>query len=490
MTPSLINTGGAWQTARPSQVWVGGAWQPVTSMSVYTGGAWHTEYGASDPGPPGSAFSVMSYGAHANGTTDDTDHFTSAANAAIAANGHVLVPSGTYRLNAFDMPAGVYVYSPSATIRTGRYIGMNSTTTWDGGTLVCYSDSCAFLTWDPIDHVTIKNCTFNNNSTTNQFDWATVLFYGAHDCTVSGCTFNGVSALGSCIQVLGGGANSIHDNVCAGGVTSIAHLYSRSANGGGALAEVHDSEIYNNTCSDFSEEGITFDVIGNAAADVATLEVADISSVGSGAITLPQQASAYATLTGYKMCFLTGTLAGRTRAISSQSGTKKEVFALSGDLTGAQANDTVVIGGTFQNVYIHDNHVTGANSGSASIKLYGMAFGCRIESNHVILGTIYQTSIDNCIAADISKTGRGGRALCGYNNIKNNTLDDGDITLEYWLAPDGPDDANAAYTSKGTNVMNNTVGGVVNADYQWFYASGNSGTTHYTHYTLSGSEMA
>jgi hypothetical protein len=293
-----------------------------------------------------------------------------------------------------------------------------------------------------------------------------------------------VTGFGASIQILGGKRNQITNNVTRGGITAIAFLYSRSANGGGAASLIENNAVSGNTCSDFFEEGITFDVLGNRPADTAALEYDTIVSVGGSTVTLSNHT--WPPYVGYDLVFLTGALAGRTLSIVKQSGNG---FVVDSPPKGAAPGDQVVIGATFKNNLVSGNTVAAAASDQNSILLYGMAFGNRIENNRILSGGIKVESLDNLIPASGSVTGTYGRAPCGYNTIKNNVVS-GDVSLEYYAIPDMNGHANAypAYASCGNNVIGNQCA-QVNANHQVAFIANNTGTRDYSDVTLSPAEM-
>jgi hypothetical protein len=486
-----IKIGSAWKTATSAQIKIGSVWKPVVGMWIQIGGAWK-QAASFTSGPPGAAYNVMDYGAHRNGTTDDSDHIISACNAAVAGGGYVLMPAGAnpYRSNGFTVPTGSYIYSAdNASIRIVGAISPSNNTTIDGLTCIAYGDDLGIGAGGTVSGATIKNCTFNESGS-NKFSWASIIFYQATSCTIYHNTFNGSSAVGSCIQSLGGKNNVVSYNTCVGGVTSIAFLYSRGVNGGGLASIVDNNEVHHNTCSGFSEEGITFDDIGNTAADVACIDTATVTAVGTGTITLTAYGSAYATLTGYDIFPLDGTMQCRPFTITSQSGAKKNVFSVA-DSTGVTVGDHVTIAALFKNNYIHDNSSDATDYNA--IIIYGAAYNNRIENNHVLPGgAISIHSIDNTVAADIGVSGNGGRGPCAYNMIKGNTCDDAGMDMTWVLLADGPSHAAylaAPFVTKGNNVENNSLHTGLTADEHWFYRTGNSGSETFTNCTLAGAEM-
>jgi Right handed beta helix region len=324
----------------------------------------------------------------------------------------------------------------------------------------------------------VSGCTFDS------FPWAGLVVLSGNDNVIYGNRFNGVTGFGACIQILGGKRNQITSNFTRGGITAIAFLYSRGANGGGAASLIEDNVVSRNTCSGFSQEGITFDVLGNSAMDTAALEYDTIASVDGSTVTLSSRK--WPSYVGYDIVFLSGASAGRTRSIVGQSGNG---FVLDPAPAGATRGDQVVIGAAFKGNLVSRNTVTAATSDLNSILLYGMAFGNRIEDNRVRSGSVKVESLDNLVIAAGSVTRTYGRAPSGYNTIRNNIVS-GDISLEYYAIPDMNGHANgyAPYVSTGNNVIGNQCR-QVNANQQVAFIADNTGTTDYSDVTLSGSEM-
>ena len=158
----------------------------------------------------------------------------------------------------------------------------------------------------------------------------------------------------SSIQVLGGKGNQITNNVTYGGITAIAFLYSRSVNGGGAASLIEDNVVSGNTCSGFSEEGITFDVLGNRRLTSPAWSTTRVKAVSGSTVTL--STLPFPNYVGYDMVFLSGPWPG-ARAASSGS---REPASSWSSATGAAVGDQVVIGAAFKDNLVSGNTVTAA----------------------------------------------------------------------------------------------------------------------------------
>ena len=326
---------------------------------------------------------------------------------------------------------------------------------------------------------TVRGCTFGPNN------WAALMIeVGAYN-VIDGNAFNTVRARGANIQVCGGGHNQITNNTTKGGVTGIIFLYRRSLNGGGLASLSTDNVVSGNTCSGFSEEGITFDVMGNSAPDIPCLEYDTVKAVSGSTITL--SALPFPSYVGYDMVFLSGALNGRTRSIVGQSGSG---FTLDSAPSGVAVGDKVVIGATFKRNLVTGNTVTASSSGWPAINLYGLCYQNLIENNHVLTGAIKVESTDNLDVASGSVTRTYGRAPCGYNTVRNNIVA-GAVQLQYYVWPTSPSGhANTypAFQTVGNNAIGNTCSRV-EANEQWCHITGNSGGNQFSDVTLSPAEM-
>ena len=433
--------------------------------------------GESPSGPAlGNAFSVMDYGASANGTTDDRAAITACARAAVAAGAAVYFPPGDYRLaGPMDAVAGAYYYAPAdVTLRTQGSIHCEDGCTIDGFAFRSYGAATA-ISMGGADqgavarNVTVKNCSFAAGTT--QYTGRRIVLYLAHGCHIDHNTFSGAAGSGGNIVVAGGDHNSITDNSIHGGTTCILFMWSRSSNGGGLDSIIEHNVITGNVFSGYSEEGISFDLKADDPADCGALEYDRVAGVSGQAITLSDLQ--FPDYVGYDIVFVDGALRGRTRTITSQSG---HTFTVTGSLAGVAAGDHVIIGACFKDNYIADNEGTSVR-GFPAILLYGLCFGNLIERNTVHSGKIQVESLDYTVQAKGSKTLVGsvfGRAPCGYNTLRNNKVDAGtgnNINLQYWALHG----SGTPFTTEGNNVIGNTAP-LLSADHNCFFRSSNIGT--------------
>jgi len=460
-------------------------------------------------GPPGAAFSVVAYGADATGTSDCRTAFGSAAAAANAAGGHVYFPAGTYKISGtWTSVAGTYYYAPTGvTIACSGGVYVLSNTTFDGFTFRCdllstASGVClvAGTTGGTtvISKATIKKCTFIGADSTHEFKWSRILLRRAHDFVISNNTFTGTLGSGGNIQVVGGKRNRIIGNTISGGTTGILHMYETAASGGGFDSVIEHEVVTGNTIGNVSEENISFDVMANSATEAGVFEYDTIAAVSGQDITL--STLTWPSYVGYDIIFYDGDLRGKTRTISGQSGTGNKVFTVTGDIADAAAGDKVVIGAPMKHNYIANNTVTCYDYISTlgdtypAVLLYGLCFGNVIEKNTVPLGKIDVRSVDGVTKHTGQVTDTYGRATCGYNTIRENTILDGGSNeginlFRFAYTADGTTGYSVSTGEyKGSNVTDNATARVL-AAYQEAYFSGNSGTESFTSTTEADSEF-
>ena len=438
------------------------------------------------PTPP-MPFNVMSYGAHADGTTDDRSAIASAAKAAVAAGGHVYFPAGTYRLTGtMTAVAGAYYYAPAGvTLRTQDDVFGANNCTFDGFTFQSYGSATAIKIGQTpsyaaslVSNMTVKNCTFAAG--TQEYTHSRIIIWRGHDCVIDHNTFTGTSGSGGNIQVIGGQRNHITNNTITGGTTAILFMWSRRFHGGGLDSIIEDNVVTGNTYSGYSEEGISFDLMASNS-DNGAMEYDTVAGVSGQTITLSNLA--FPNYVGYDVVFVDGNLRGRTRTITGESG---HTFTVSGSLTGAAPGDHVTIGACYKNNYIAYNTGTSAAGSDpySAILLYGLCFGNVIEHNTLVRGKIKVQSLDYTAVVAGSATGTHGRAPCDYNTVQNNDVQDatGKVYLQYYALGG----SYTPFVSEGNNVVGNTTP-LVSGEYQDAYIAANSGTESLSNVTKAGS---
>jgi len=430
-----------------------------------------------------------------NALVDDnsTDN-TAALNACITAaqsetEKTVSIPNGSkaYKFNSYiTVPEGVSIIGAGGSTFNGRFrlsnyskmINMNFPISDRRIILGEIGYSSGYITG-----AEVRDCTFGKST------WSSIIGYRVNDCIFDGNTFNNVQYIngnkaGSNLQILGGKRNKITNNTTYGGFTGIIFKYSVLANGGGYKSLIEDNIIMYNTVKDPLEEGISFDVTGDDPAQVASLEYDTISSAYGSQVTLSNAnwaPTGNPSYIGYDLVFLTGTLAGQTRRIIAQS---SATFTLDASITGASAGDKIVIGATFKGNLISHNKVIGGGDGA--ILLYGMAFRNTITNNTVtgVGSSISIRSLDNLVRSKDSVTGTWGRAPCGYNLVKDNDVGYRVILLYYAIPVIwGHANTYSPYYNYGNAVVDNKISDVLWANYQYYYSSGNTGTTKLYHVT-------
>lgn len=435
-------------------------------------------YGDDMPTPPGwprsqltplpsGRFNVKDYGAKADGVTDDRGAITAAARAAVAGDGHVYFPAGTYRLGgAMQAVAGAYYYARrNVTIRTQGDIYGADDCCLDGLRFRCYGGERAVSIGSPertVERMVIRNCSFDSG--TSEYIHSRVILFRAHDCTVDHNRFTSTPASGGNIQVIGGKRNHITNNAIRGGTTSILFMWSQG-NGGGEASIIEDNIVTGNVYSGASEEGISFDVMGNSRMN-GLFEYDALTNVDGQTVSLSSRA--FPSYVGYDIVFVDGTLAGRTRTITAQSG---NVFTLSGSLAGVSPGDHVTVAAVYKHNYVAYNTGTSA---STALLLYGNCFGNTLEHNTVAGDNkIRVSSVNHLTPAAGSATLAGttsARAPSGFNTLRANSADQRVQLVYYSWSGTEP-----TYVSVGNNVIGNTTP-VVNANFQRAHISSNSGT--------------
>ena len=423
---------------------------------------------AAPPSVPGSPFNVRDFGAKADGAGDDRAAITAAAEAAVAGGGHVYFPAGTYRLGGeLQAVPGAYYYAPEGVVwRTESVIAGAHRVVIDGPTLQAFGTDRGIRIGDArtlVRHMVVKNCTFERG--TQEFRGFRVMILRGHDCIIDNNRFSGTPGSGGNIQVVGGKRNHITNNTIRGGTTSILFMWHRG-NGGGAATVIEDNVVTGNDYSGASEEGISFDVMGNSPWN-GLFEYGPLANVDGQTVTISGR-RAFPSYVGYDVVFVDGALAGRTRTIASQDGDR---FTLEGSLVGAAPGDHVTVAAVYKDNYVAYN--TGASAFTALL-LYGNCFGNLVEHNTVTGDNkIRVASLNHLTPSGDSVTLAGttsARAPSGYNTIRHNSADQR-VFLEYF----GWDGDEPVYTTYGNNVIGNTTP-VITALHQYAYFSGNSGT--------------
>ena len=312
----------------------------------------------------------------------------------------------------------------------------------------------------------IRDCSFGSAS------WASVLVYRGNDCVFDHNTFTNGST-GQNLQILGGKRNVITNNTITGGKTGIILKYSRTASGGGFASQFTDNIIMHNTIGTHAEEGISIDSNPATSDQTPELEYDTVASVSGSDITLTSAnwgptGGADPSYVGYSIIPITGSAIGQYRKITVQS---NATFTVESAFTGLLPGDGVSIGPVFTGNVIAYNNVSGGYSADR-ISLYGNCFNNRIEYNDVNGGQIHIKSLDRGKVSDISVTGAGGRAPCGYNLIRKNTT--GNINVQYRchdFAGNYP-----PYNSYGNAIVDNIITGALIINYQLgYYNHGNTG---------------
>jgi len=160
-------------------------------------------------------YNVMDYGAHADGTTNDTDHIQACIDAAVAAGRRVYIPAATYLLEvaasnyALLLPSNLYMYGAGATTillsdvtypvriigpKTGitlKNFAMNASYTQSGQAGVCMSDAHSGHLFDGL---TITNMRFCGIYLSGGGTFSSSL---VDNCSVTACGDFGITVTGN-----------------------------------------------------------------------------------------------------------------------------------------------------------------------------------------------------------------------------------------------------------------------------------------------------
>jgi hypothetical protein len=328
----------------------------------------------------------------------------------------------------------------------------------------------------------VRNCKFGDST------WASIIAYRANDCLVYNNTFNNKKK-GQNILFHSGKRNTISYNSISGGRTAILFLYFRNVNGGGYKSIIEGNIIEHNTVHDVRahqyDEGISFDCAGDGTAHTAALEYDKVSYASGKKVILSHanwKRSGNPSYVGYDMVFLSGDLIGQTRRIAAQSGA---TFTLDKSVSGAAKGDKITIGATFKRNIVRNNKINSPNLDDA-ILIYGMGFQNIIDNNTLARGAnISIVSADNLVVSKGSVTRTWGRAPCGYNLVKGNSVGGKIILSRYaWPVMKGHKNTYSPYYSYGNSVIDNKLRVATRAVYQYLIFSRNTGTTEFHHVNI------
>ena len=291
----------------------------------------------------------------------------------------------------------------------------------------------------------------------------------------------------------GGANNTIINNILTGDlITGISFLYSHSK---ASINLVHNNLIASNTITGFKEEGISFDVWGNDAKNVATFEYDTIKShptnftqTGANASCNIQLSSAGwndagTVYPGYYMCFLSGNNAGLIGKIVAHTNAQFTVNMSKAACDKIALGDQIVIAAPFFNNTIKNNTLDATKSTTYGIHLYGLCFSNQVTGNTskgsgikgagcgktaVLAGGIGVRSINGLIQAGTKTptqnyTNTYGAAPSMNNIFTNNTVTNADLYADFhnYLPSKCPD-----YMSYGNQFKNNIAnGGTIKIDH-------------------------
>ena len=434
--------------------------------------------------PPGAPFSPMDYGAKANGTTSDANAFLLAAQAAVAAGGHVRVPAGTYLTAAFNLTSNaVVVCDPGVEIRQSGTLGILGTSTWLGGTFRCQGAAVGVCmgvsATSTVSKAALRGVTFAAGvSPPAGYSRAALQVTRATDSLVEQCAFQSGASSGANIEMFSGIRFAIKDNVISGGATGIKFGWGRSMAGTLNAAGIWGWTIAGNTISGQTGEGILFEC-SSQGADTPSIEAAKVAAISGQTITLEAFSGAYQNVQWLDMVPLDGALAGRWLRLTAQSGAKLETFTVADDISSLKVGDPVVIAAPYRSGTIVGNDITAA-PGRAAILLNGLCLDNRIVGNRCVDGGIDVRSVDNLPIATGRVSPGWGRAPSAFNVIDGNILGGAgvsslplDLSQVAGSASYGAPDAwPATLRTQGMDVSANTAAAIQVKDTA-VYAAGN-----------------
>ena len=376
---------------------------------------------------------------------------------------------------AVTIPAST-TYSGNVTVPVGKMVvGVNGTTSKIDG-LVTMSDGSVLAnlaigdTYENraitaiADDITIQNCYVAGG-----WSWAAVHLEQINNSWIIGNTVLNSNGAGQSIIVCKGEKNKIIHNTVDGGVTNLIFMWDKTnGDGAGYPGIVRWNEVAYNVCVDAAEESLSFDSKCNSSTGPC-MERDFVASVSGADVTLPNRT--WPDWTGYYMAFLTGAQQGRCYEITGKSG---DTFTLDTAPTGATTDDEIIICAPFYENWVHHNTVHGGWDG---ILFYGLGFRNLIENNTT--WKIECRCLDDGATHTGSATDKAGRYPCGYNTIRNNTvqaMDNHTVDKVYLFYYDLGINSHysTAFICKGNNIIDNDSP-YVWANNQWFYHS-NSGT--------------
>lgn len=409
------------------------------------------------------------YGVTADGATNDSTALASALSAASSGAKCVQLPAGTIKLSTrVDVPSGVTLQGVGdATIVTGAGLNLFSDATVQDLALLYDGTQTRAITRDTASattRVTVTGCLFRGawadgiyvdrgptsssaarwliaGNRFQEYTNAAIFCIRANDFIITGNDCEGTSTSRS-ILFYGGRRNRIADNRINSGVTGILFLFQRSTAGypGTFIGNV----ISGNTVAGVSEEGISFDIRGNVAADIAVIDrdtVASTSTSGANLRVTLTNAGWTGTNTwlGHYLCFMSGALKGRAAEITAQAGTLFTIDVSSEEHGVIAGSDTVVLGLPALRNVITGNAVNATSSTTTGIVLWGLAYGNAIVGNTIIgpttanasKGGIVVASLSSLTTSTVNVTGSAGRAPSEYNVVTGNVVERADIYLQF-----------------------------------------------------------
>ena len=458
---------------------------------------------------------VREWGVVGDGVTDDTSKWATALSELIPGD-RLVVPQGFVCVGnpatRHVFPADCTLDARGATLRDVLF-EPRARSRFEGGRYTSAADKTkyAFQSGAGDDPgVSFHSCRFDSwssgvflqatigNVEQRQYGWV------IDDCDFEDCLFPLLVIRSDAIQVsynrfvgnttgnimfFGGTNGRIIGNVTDGGVTGIAFIYHRSTVS--RFSPISRNIVMGNEVRGHSEEGITFDVRGNEAANTGCVEVDTIASKStsgsSNRVTLTASgwsASPEAVYYGYYMTFLDGALAGRAYKIAAHpAGTAMFDFSDT-VLTDAEhalidPGDRVTIGMPALGNVVSGNIVDASQSVSEAAEYEGVGIShwgntlySTIVGNTVVNGEIVFRTLEGITRASPTYADNSGKAPVMHCAVVGNTVDHSNIRFGF-KGYGGFADSPSFQSIGNTAVGNVVIGGDMIADANQVERAGN-----------------
>lgn len=225
----------------------------------------------------------------------------------------------------------------------------------------------------PMPQLDILNSDFANFGIAGNAGYG---FYGnLRDSEVSGNNFEALNGYAS-MEFQAVNNVEVHHNTFTGGVTCVKAL----ADYPFSKAGFNGFNVHDNTCTGFSEEGLSTDTRANQPQNTMR-EIDEVSSASGNQVVLQDggwSGSQYGDGNHY-MSFYTGACRGVPIKIAAQSG---RTFTLASPPCLPAPNDLAMVGVPFLNIHF-DNNTVDASSGLRGIDFWGYTYNSTANNNKV-----------------------------------------------------------------------------------------------------------